>query len=242
MDRDPISGEISYDEPNLTLESLMTDSLLPTRFMFRFAAPLLWTDAAWKADGIALGEQYRLPELGTLEGRSIVADVRAGWNNDAVYFWASVQGKKQPLWCRENRPEDSDGLQIWIDTRDTRNIHRASRFCHRFVFLPAGGGRQFELPVADQLLVDRARENANPVRPGKLQAAVQVKTGSYALSCRIPTDSLTGFNPVDHPRLGFTYWLVDRELGEQGFSLGNEFPFAADPSLWGTLELTKEKS
>jgi hypothetical protein len=39
--------------------------------------------------------------------------------------------------------------------------------------------------------------------------------------------------------LGFTYFIFDRELGQQFFSLGSEFPFASDPSLWGTLELTK---
>jgi len=32
--------------------------------------------------------------------------------------------------------------------------------------------------------------------------------------------------------------VVDRELGWQTFSVGPEFPFVEDPSLWGSLELT----
>jgi hypothetical protein len=32
--------------------------------------------------------------------------------------------------------------------------------------------------------------------------------------------------------------VVDRELGWQTFTVGPEFPFVEDPSLWGTLELT----
>jgi hypothetical protein len=43
---------------------------------------------------------------------------------------------------------------------------------------------------------------------------------------------------VEHPRIGFYFAVMDRELGWQTFSLGPEFPFTADPSLWGTMELT----
>ncbi len=55
----------------------------------------------------------------------------------------------------------------------------------------------------------------------------------------MPAAALTGFQPDDHPRLGFTYWLFDREQGEQTFAASSEFPFAVDPSLWGTLELVR---
>jgi hypothetical protein len=41
----------------------------------------------------------------------------------------------------------------------------------------------------------------------------------------------------DHTRLGFNYAVIDRELGWQTFSLGQEYPIREDPSLWGTLEL-----
>ena len=57
---------------------------------------------------------------------------------------------------------------FWIDTRDTHNIHRAARFCHYFVFLPSGGGNRLADPVAAQMLINRAREQADPVRPGML--------------------------------------------------------------------------
>ena len=48
---------------------------------------------------------------------------------------------------------------------------------------------------------------------------------------------MTGFDPEDHPRLGFSYAVTDREMGWQTFSVGPELPFISDPSLWGTLEL-----
>ncbi len=134
----------------------MTEPLIATRFLFRFAAPCRHAENLWSASGASLSEEYRLPALGEVDGRRTFADVRAAWNSKGLAFSVHVADKKHPLWCRESKPDDSDGLQVWIDTRDTHNIHRASRFCHRFVFLPSGGGRQNGEAVADQLLVDRA--------------------------------------------------------------------------------------
>lgn len=217
----------------------MSSQLLPTRFLFRFAAPCLYDPTLGAKAPSELETPYRLPILGELEGQPAIADVRAAWSESGLGFSVRVEGKKHPNWCRETKLEDSDALQVWIDTRDTHNIHRASRFCHRFVFLPGGAGRNYNQPVADQLLVDRARENANPVRPGHLQITLEKRIGGYVMAVFIPAAALTGFNPTDHPRLGFTYFVFDRELGQQYFSLGSEFPFASDPSLWGTLELVK---
>lgn len=116
-------------------------ALLPTRFLFRFSAACRYRDPLWTAEGAGLDESYRLPQLAELEGRAAWADVRAAWSEAGLAFAVHVRGKKQPPWCREGRADDSDCLQIWIDTRDVHNVHRAGRFCHRFVFLPCGGGR-----------------------------------------------------------------------------------------------------
>jgi hypothetical protein len=35
------------------------------------------------------------------------------------------------------------------------------------------------------------------------------------------------------------YHIRDQELGDQFLSVGWEFPFADDPSLWAVLELVK---
>lgn len=217
----------------------MAEQLLPTRFLFRFAAACLYEPRLGEKEPSELRPACRLPALGELEGQPPFADVRAAWSEAGLALSVRVEGKKHPSWCRETKLDDSDALQVWIDTRDTHNIHRASRFCHRFIFLPAGGGRNLEQPVVDQLLVDRARENANPVRPGQLRVASERRVDGYVLSAFIPAAALTGFNPADHPRLGFTYFVFDRELGQQYFSVGSEFPFASDPSLWGTLELVR---
>ncbi|MCA9247733.1 MAG: hypothetical protein KDA42_11470 [Planctomycetales bacterium] len=215
----------------------MSESLLPPRFLFRFSAPLRQREPLWQEHGPGLGEEFRLPNLAELEGESAYADVRAAWSSEGLLFSVEVAGKEQPLWCRDTRLEDSDGLQVWIDTRDTHNIHRASKYCHRFAFLPAGAGRAHDRAAADQLVIARAKENAPPYRPRDLQVKSVVRKDGYRLAAFIAAGALNGFDPAEHPRLGFTYALLDRERGLQTFSVGMGFPYEEDPSTWGTLEM-----
>jgi hypothetical protein len=144
------------------------------------------------------------------------------------------------VWCREGRLEDSDGLQVWIDTRATLSIHRASRYCHRYVFLPAGGGSGNLQPVADQLLINRARENARPIRPRELQVSSKITKHDYTLSAFIPAIALGGYDPLQHRQLGFTYSIYDRELGLQTFATGPAFPYQEDPTCWALLDLIEK--
>jgi len=130
-------------------------------------------------------------------------------------------------------------LQVWIDTRNTQNIHRAGRFCHRFALLPIGAGRNLGEPVISLLAINRAKESPREIDIRALKIKADKRLGGYTLQAFIGSEALTGYSPVDQPSLGFYYALADRELGPQTFSVGPEFPFDEDPSLWGTLELTR---
>ena len=211
-------------------------SLLPPRQFFRFSADVRRLEPLWGATPPTLDESYALPLLAELDGRPAFAEVRMAWSPEGLVWQVAVAGKTQPPWCRDSRLDDSDGLQVWVDTRATLNVHRASRFCHRFVYLPAGGSGA-QGAVADQLLINRARENARPVRPRELQARAKVTSSGYTLWAYAPADALVGFDPSQQPRLGFTYALLDRERGLQTFSTGPEFPYEEDPSCWAELRL-----
>jgi hypothetical protein len=125
-----------------------------------------------------------------------------------------------------------------IDTRNTQSIHRASQFCHRFVFLPQGDGRLLGDPVAQLAEINRAKEQPKPVSPERLKKLSEKRIDGYLMQAFIPADAITGFDPNEHPRLGFSYAVTDREMGWQTFSLDPSFPFLSDPSLWGTLVLS----
>jgi hypothetical protein len=219
-----------------------SNTLIAPRFLFRFALPVAQHEPIWKAGGVALGASYRLLNLaaldaGTTDAEASFAEVRMAWGSKGLLVDVQVGGKKQAVWCRDSRLDDSDGLQLWIDTRATHNIHRASRYCHRFAFLPAGCGRGQNEPVADQLLINRARENARPIRPRELQVASKVTKTGYRMAAFVPAVALGGYDPHQHRQLGFTYAVRDRELGLQTFATGPAFPFDEDPSCWATLDL-----
>ena len=219
----------------------MPEPLIAPSFLFRYSLPCLEREPLWTPTGANLDERYAVTNLAELDGRRQFADVRAAWGSGGISFAVRVEGKKQPPWCRANRIEDSDGFHVWIDTRDTHNIHRAGRFCHRFVFLPSGEGPRLDAPVAEPLLINRARENPQPARSSALKVRAEKRIDGYRLECHISAAALTGFDPAEHGRLGFMYAIYDRELGEQTLHVGSEFPYEEDPSLWSTLELVREK-
>ena len=215
-----------------------TSSLVASSFLFRLSITCRYTELRWKKIGVDLGPEFTIPSFrAELDAGPLFAELRMGWNEDGLLIWMRTNDKKQAPWCRENRLEDSDGLNILIDTRNTQNIHRASRFCHRFVFLPQGAGRLLDEPVCTLLAINRAKEHAKPVPPKTLKLLTEKRHDGYVLKAHIPAEAMTGWEPNEHPRLGFFYAVTDRELGWQTFSLGPEMPFASDPSLWGTLEL-----
>jgi len=188
-----------------------------------------------------LGDEYNLPSFGELEARRCFATLRMGWNEQGIGFDLHVAGKAQPPWCRATRVEDSDGLSLWIDTRDSHQVHRANRFCHHFIFLPAGGGNRMDQPVAVMLPINRARDLPKPVEPKQLLVKGACGAEGYSLQGFVPSSALTGYDAAEHPKLGFCYAVIDRELGWQTFSIGPEFPIGEDPSLWGTLELVSSE-
>ncbi len=132
---------------------------------------------------------------------------------------------------------ESDGVQVWLATRDTQNIHRAGRFCHRFIFLPSGHGAKGDEPFAAAMPIARARETPAEPPEGSLKVAAKLTRDGYSLQIQIGKDALTNYDPADHNRISLAYAVIDRELGWQTLALGPEFPFAEDPSLWTAVEL-----
>jgi len=217
----------------------MSSVLLQQRFLFRFAVPCYYRHPVWKPGDGGLEPRYRLPDFAELEGRAAGAEVRAAWSEAGLAFRVQVRGKQQPVWCRSSRPEDSDGVLFWIDTRDVHNVHRAGRFCHAFEFLPSGGGMRMNEPLWQMTPINRAREQPRPIKASALSARAAIVAGGYVLDAFVSAEALTGFDRQEYPRLGFTYAIRDRELGEQTFGVGSPMPYQEDPSLWGTLELTR---
>lgn len=213
--------------------------LLPPGFLFRVAMPVkrLTKFPAEIVSPPQLSPDFALPDVGTLAQGSRAGELRIGWHDRGLAIQLEVQGRKVRPKCDYGQVLNSDGLQIWIDTRNTQNIHRASRFCHHFCVLPTGASRDRTAPVAKQIPIARAREEAPLSDSRLLLASSEVREDGYLLRLWLPAECLNGYAPDSNSHLGFYFMVRDHELGDQYLSLGAEFPFDQDPSLWWTLDL-----
>lgn len=217
-------------------------TLLPPQFLFRLTYPCRYVKRMpGDQEGrlLDLPQACRIDNFAEMSGGKKFADLRLAWNELGLGLHVEVKGKEQLAQGDADRPRSSDGAMLWIDTRDARNIHRASRYCHHFFFLPTGGGPNRDEPACGQVKINRALQDAPLSSPDQLAfQAMRTKTG-YQIEAFLPAAVLNGFDPETNPRLGFFYWVRDSELGEQTLSVGPEFPFWEDPSLWSTLELVR---
>lgn len=214
-------------------------SIIPQPFLFRFSIPVRHVARMPKKGRqlLDLPNDCLLPFLGELEQSRPIGQVRLAWNSAGLGVSLSVTGKKMPPVGRLDEPTESDGLQVWFDTRNTQSIHRATRYCHHFCLLPSGGEKPKDQPAVIQLPIARAREEAPDDHLKKIRLCADRQKEGYRLEAWLPSEVLHGFDHEANPRLGFYYHLRDAELGEQFLTVGREFPFPHDPSLWSTLEL-----
>jgi len=215
-------------------------SLIPHRFLIRVAHPCPYVkemprDADEEEHLLDLPESARLHNYAELDGQKSFADVRVAWNDFGLGIQLVVKAKeKEPT---GDTPRSADGLTLWLDTRDTRASHRASRFCHQFHFLASGGGAEKDEPHFTQSKINRALQDAPFANPSEVLFRVHRLRGGYRLEAFLPAAALTGFDPEQHNRLGLYYVVRDQELGDQFLAVGWDFPIADDPSLWDALEL-----
>ena len=215
-------------------------NLLPHRFLFRYSFPVRYDRRLPRAGKklLALSADFALADFSELDQGPSFGDLRLAWNERGLGISVEVKGKKRALQCDSRAPEASDGLQVFIDTRNTQSIHRASRYCQQFFLLP-GTGSGNAAPIGIPVPILRAREESPRPNPAEIRLATAVSKSGYLLEAWLPASVLFGYDPESQPRLGFYYVLRDAELGEQYLTVGPDFPFAVDPSLWSTLELRK---
>lgn len=223
----------------------MTTPLLPQAFWFRLSVPCRQVSGLPKTDAkgglLGLDATCSLPEIATLDDKPAWADVRVAWNLGGLAIQVETTGVAPPTFSpatTEDEVEGMHGLQVWIDTRDTRNVSRATRFCHRFsARLVRGPGKSALGVEVSQRPIARAVADAPICRPEILAARAERLKQGWRLELFVPAQALQGFDPETNRRLGFAYQVSDPNREDQFLGVGREFPVGENPSLWTTLEL-----
>lgn len=205
-------------------------SIVPHSFYFRhsISVPEISTIPRKRGQLLKLPESALIPDLTFKSKSDHWGKFRIGWNNNGLGISLEVKQKKHPT-------TDAENVQIWIDTRDTKTIHRANRYCHLFRFQPVISSKGEPKPDCTQLTINRAQADAPQSDLSKIKLWSKIKSTGYALEAWIPASELTGFDPSSYPQMGFYYTIFDSELGEQFMMVDHEFPIGQDPSLWATM-------
>jgi hypothetical protein len=219
----------------------MTKALLPQAFWFRLAAACPRVEDMPLQDRrkrlLDLPASCTVPEGDRLEGRDPWAEVRIGWNPRGMGILVRAAGFDDQQLAAD-RVEGFADVQLWIDTRDTRDVSRATRFCHRFAssIRLRNPGRQLVAEIAQKPI---ARAVADPpmARSSDLEARAELGRFGWTLEVFLPASALNGFDPETNRRLGFAYQVSDHIRQDQFLGVGRDFPIGENPSLWSTIEL-----
>lgn len=184
-----------------------------------------------------LGPNSEIQNYHRLAGEPSFASLRIGWEANGLHLWAQVKGKSQDPTGDGSAPLACDGLTLWIDTRESRQSHRATTFCHQFHFLATGGGQDKKDPVFVQGKIHRALEDAPIVSAGEVPFQCRWFKGGYEIQAFLSAGVLHGFDPESNKELGFFFRFFDQELGEETLLPGVSPLPCEDPTLWEVLKL-----
>ena len=206
--------------------------------VFRLRLPCPRRDRLWPPSTWGLDDACRLPSFADVAGVPDVLDLRAAWNTDGLAVQGVARGVGTSRWCHPTRPEDSDGLHLWIATRPTGDSHRAGRWCRRLALLPTGGGKLADRPVAVAAAIPRTSEVPAELPPGSISIEATPTADGWRIDAFLSAAALPGWDPAEVPTLGFFAALVDRRLGKVPCYAPPEYPWDGDPTTWAELTLT----
>ena len=215
-------------------------TLLPPTFLVQ---PVFEVDrlASWpdQADLELFESLTPLPSLASMDPGKPPLEVRMGWRTEGIAVAVRIGGKVEKPRAEPLHHEQDDRVVVGIDTRDTKSIQRAGRFCHRFHLTPCDEDGELD-PSLSAALIPRATDDA-PLASfaGDAIAAAATEDG-YCVLGLLRAAALNGFDPEFSDRLGLHVEIGDRELGTVPLIGDPKMPNAANPSLWASVRLRDE--
>lgn len=217
-------------------------NLISRRALFRFELPVRHCGKTPRIDGNIQkwDERFRVPDLFELDEGDAHAAVWWSWDEHGFYAAFHVTGKRRPPVCDPKSWWKLDGIRLCLNTRPGRDVRRATRFCHLFYLLPAGGGRDGKQPVVGLHAMSHAKEPPPHVALDQVRVSAVVARNSYAIEAAFPAAAIHGWNPAEHPQIGVFYKVRDTEMGDQTLTVNDDLGWNVDPSTWAIGVLTPD--
>lgn len=213
--------------------------IVPPSFLFQYQLSALRMDDLPKKKGrpLQLPETARVFVPATMNEGSAGFDVKLAWNPAGLGMELVVRGKKLEVSGRKHDLKHSDHVLVFVDTRHTANVHRATPFCTALQILPADEAAD-DAPTVQLIDVAQQRIPQREQDAKKVVVAVDTIRDGYRLELWIPAANMPGFTETPEiGHVGFYVVVEDTELGQLPLSIGDDFPIAHDPSTWLQLNL-----
>jgi hypothetical protein len=182
----------------------------------------------WPPEGL-------LPDLTGLHDQVAFGRAWAGWSPQGLAFAFDVEAGHD-LWGDPDHPYRSDGVEVWVDTRDSRDAKKPTPYCHHLVVVAGAQGA-----VAVGLRVGGSAPPDERERLGHVRAEARGGTGRargrYGLEVFLAAEAMDGYAPLESGSVGLAYRLRSSRRAVQDLSFGDAFPLWRNPSLWRSARL-----
>jgi hypothetical protein len=213
--------------------------IVPPSFLFQYSMAVPRVEAIPRKKGslLQLDDGCSLFVPGSMNDTDNAFGLRMAWNPEGLGVELDVPGKKLPPAGRHKDLKNSDYISLFVDTRHTANVHRATEYCLSLVVLPCDEDAD-EKPTAAFVEIAQQRASRRDRDGRKCPVQLHVRPDGYRMEIWIPTSQMFGFDEAPEiGRIGFSCLIHDTELGEIPLNVGGDFPVAFDPSTWLQLEL-----
>ncbi len=182
-----------------------------------------------------LGEEYAIPALSTLSGGKRFAEIAMAWSIDGLFFHSRLRAPagREAAIANSLSPK-SQLFSVYLDTRWSPGVHRATSYCHRFDFILTRPTRSQSVIRGHGELspIQRARSAPAAVHPQDISVATFFHSAGYDIKAFLKGDTLTGYSPEEFQEIGIFYTINDSVLGNQIMARTLQSPYFEDPSVW----------
>jgi hypothetical protein len=189
--------------------------IVPPSFLFQYQLTVPRVDGLPKKKGKALQlpDAARVFVPSALNAGTAGLELKLGWNPDGLAIEIVVRGKKEEPAGRRHDLKNSDVVYIFIDTRHTANVHRATEFCTALQILPSDEVND-DAPTVQFVEIAQQRGTRRQPDAKRVMLNVQNQRDGYQLDVWIPTAQMPGFDQIEEiGHLGFYIVVEDTELG-----------------------------
>lgn len=201
--------------------------------LFAYMDPVIPSDFFFHEFHIKKGELTLLSDLTFLMGEDCFSEFFLGASVEALFGKIVVHKKFEE--ASFTAYQQSDSVEIYLNTRPVRGQTVPTCFCHHFLFLPV----KIEGFFARELTTFRGDEQRRLAEPGSIKIEALYEEASYSILFEIPVESIHGFNLAEFSKIGFAYKINSKGGKKQHFPTSSIYrDLEKNPGSFATITFT----